>query len=278
MEFDPMPTLISPENFEKFVQERKYLFNVSPKTEQIYRAAWQKWQKHGPEPVAFVAGMRESGMNATGCNIYIRSMNAFLRWAGHAPIRKLKEEQKVPPTFTPADIQKLLKYKPSGKEKRTYTLMLLLLDTGVRINEALSLQKPDLDFDNLLFLVKGKGRKERLVPFSLELRKHLWKHLERNPHLFVFSSRDGKKLMYRNVLRAVRALCLSAKITPPERLLHSFRHTFAVTYIRNGGAVFHLQRALGHSSLGMSRRYANLTTDDLIQMQQKVSVLQAASR
>ena len=97
MEFDPMPTEISPENFEKFVQERKYLFNVSPKTELIYRAAWQKWQKYGPEPVSFVAGMRESGMNATGCNIYVRSMNAFFNWAGHPPIRKLKEEEKIPP-------------------------------------------------------------------------------------------------------------------------------------------------------------------------------------
>src|SRR5438128_4981722 len=118
MEFDPMPTLISPENFEKFVQERKYLFNVSPKTEQIYRAAWQKWQKHGPDPVAFVAGMREGGMNATGCNIYIRSMNAFFNWAEQPPIRKLKEEEKVPPTFSPSDIQKLLRYKPHSNDKR----------------------------------------------------------------------------------------------------------------------------------------------------------------
>jgi hypothetical protein len=66
-----MPTEITPQNFEKFVQERKYLHNVSPRTEQIYRAAWQKWQKYGPDPVDFVAGMRDGGMNATGSNIYI---------------------------------------------------------------------------------------------------------------------------------------------------------------------------------------------------------------
>jgi integrase/recombinase XerD len=105
----------------------------------------------------------------------------------------------------------------------------------VRINEALSLQKPDVDFDNLLLLVRGKGRKERMVPFSLELRKHLWKHLSDHPHGFVFSSRDGKKLMYRNVRRAVKVLCINAGIKePPRRLLHSFRHTFSITYIRNG--------------------------------------------
>jgi integrase/recombinase XerD len=270
-----MPAQISPETFERFVQERKYLYNVSPNTEQIYRAAWQKWEKFGPDPVEFVAGMRKAGTSATGCNIHIRSLNALFRWAGHPPIRKLKEEEVIPPTFSPADVQKLVRYKPRARDKRIFTLMLLLLDTGVRINEALSLQKSDLDLDNLVFRVSGKGRKERLVPFSLELRKQLWKHLANNPYSFVFCSRDGKKLMYRNVMRAVKALCLKAKVNPPRRLLHSFRHTFAITYLRNGGSVFHLQRALGHSTLDMSRRYANLTTDDLVQMQQRVSVLQA---
>jgi len=73
-----MTAQTSPESFEKFLQEKRYLYNVSPNTEQIYRAAWQKWKKFGPDPVGFVAGMRQ----ATGCNIHIRSLNALFRWAG----------------------------------------------------------------------------------------------------------------------------------------------------------------------------------------------------
>jgi integrase len=157
-----MPTPISPESFERFVHERKYLYNVSPNAEQIYRSAWGKWQKYGPDPVGFVAGMRQAGTTATGCNIHIRSLNAFLHWAGHPPIRRLKEEETIPPTFTPADVQKIIRYKLQPRDRRIFTLMLLLLDTGVRINEALSLQKPDLDFDNLLFLVKAKDEKSVL--------------------------------------------------------------------------------------------------------------------
>ena len=47
-----MPKEITPETFEKFVQERRYLYNVSPNTEKLYRNAWGKWQKYGPDPQA----------------------------------------------------------------------------------------------------------------------------------------------------------------------------------------------------------------------------------
>jgi integrase/recombinase XerD len=145
--------------------------------------------------MAFISGLRQAGTNPTGCNIHIRCLNAFFRWAGQPPLRKLKEEEKIPPTFSPSEIQKLLKHKPRSNHCRIYLLMLTLLDAGLRINEALSLQKADVDLDNLLFLVKGKGNKERMVPFSLELRKHLWRHLSTHPHSLILCTRDGKKLM-----------------------------------------------------------------------------------
>jgi integrase/recombinase XerD len=53
------------------------------------------------------------------------------------------------------------------------------------------------------------------------------------------------------------------------------RHTFAINYLRKGGSVFHLQKVLGHSSLDMTRRYANLMTADLQEMHQRVSLLAA---
>jgi integrase len=264
---------VNRERFERFVQERKYVHNVSPNTLQLYRVAWKKWEQFGPDPVGFVAGMRETGTSPAGCNIHIRSMNAFFRWSGEKPIPKLKAEEKIPATFSTSDLQRLLRFKPRTRHRRTYLLTLLLLDTGLRISEALSLRMSDIDLDNMLLSVKGKGGKSRLVPFSFEMRKHLWRQSARQDYELLFSSKNGSSLMHRNVLRSVKNLCLAVGIKPPSRLLHSFRHTFAVNYLRNGGSVFHLQKALGHSTLDMSRRYANLLTEDLQKMQQKVSLL-----
>jgi integrase/recombinase XerD len=60
--------------------------------------------------------------------------------------------------------------------------------------------------------------------------------------------------------------------TPPARTLHAFGHTFAVNYLRRSASVFHLQKVLGHSSLDMTRRYANLVTTDLQAVYERVSL------
>ena len=196
---DPMP--VTREQFQRFVQERKYLQNVSPNTILIYEAAWRKWERFGPDSVSFVAGMRNSGATAIGCNIYIRALNACFHWAGEKPIPKLKAEDKIPPTFSIPDVQKLLKFRPSKRQTRTHLLALLLLDTGLRISEALSLKISDIDWDNMLFSVRGKGGKNRLVPFSLELRRRIWKSSSRQGHELLFSRRKPTHLSQRHAFR-----------------------------------------------------------------------------
>ncbi len=87
----------------------------------------------------------------------------------------MKEPQVILPTYSAPQLQLLLGWKPKKVTgHRLSTLIVLLADTGSRIDEALSLSRKDIDFDNLLFLLHGKGRKDRLVPMSLELRKRLF--------------------------------------------------------------------------------------------------------
>jgi integrase/recombinase XerD len=150
------------------------------------------------------------------------------------------------------------------------------MDTGARISEALALRVSEIDFENLLIKLDGKGRKQRIVPFSFELRKALYRHckeFDRKPDSLLFANRTGTTLARRNVLRDVKVFCRNLGFEPPVRTLHSFRHTFAVNYLRRGGSVFHLQKVLGHSTLEMTRRYANLVTADLQAVHERVSLL-----
>lgn len=102
--------------------------------------------------------------------------------------------------------------------------------------------------DNMLVTLDGKGRKQRIVPFSFELRKALFRYMKefgRKAESLLFANRSETRLGRRNVLRDVKVLCRGLGFDPPARTLHAFRHTFAVNYLRRGGSVFHLQKCLG---------------------------------
>jgi integrase/recombinase XerD len=173
-------------------------------------------------------------------------------------------------------VARLMQWRPrTTPQHRLQALVATLCDTAARIDELLSLRWEDVDFDNLLLTLHGKGRKDRKTPMSLELRRRLflWQRKSETKTGLVFGTRDRTKQGRRNVLRDVKALCRELGFEPPARTLHSFRHTFALNYLRNGGSVFHLQRMLGHSLPEMTRRYANLTTADLQAVHERFSLL-----
>lgn len=267
--------------FAQFVREREYLHNVSPATLRWYTHSLKWLRTESPtqdELNDAVMRMREKGLKATGCNSAIRAINAYLKWAGSPlKIAQLREPKNILPTFTTEQVRLLVNYKPRGfYQRRLHLLVLLLFDTGCRITEALTLHVCDIDLSNLLCVLDGKGRKQRVVPFSLELRRHLFKHINeyrRQPDELLLSTRDGRMLDRHVMLRNVKSLCRRLGFNPPARTLHAARHTFATEYVRRGGSVFHLQKVLGHSTLEMTRRYANLVTSDLSATHERVSLL-----
>jgi integrase/recombinase XerD len=267
--------------FEQFIRERLYLTNVTPATVEWYKHSFKYLATESPtedELKNIVVRMREKGLKATGCNSVIRAINAYLKWSGlQLKITQLKEPQLVLPTFSSQQVSRLLAGKPKSKpQRRLHLIVLFLLDTGCRISEALGLRVREIDFDNLLVTLDGKGRKQRTVPFSFELRKAMFRYITeqgRKPDSLLFANRTETQLARHNVLRDVKLLCKRLGFDPPARTLHSFRHTFAVNYLRKGGSVFHLQKVLGHSTLEMTRRYANLMTEDLQAVHERVSLL-----
>ena len=281
--------------FSQFVRDRRYLKGVSSRTEGWY---WQSWnafasvlQDRTPNQVSKayflsrIEAMRQQGVSAITINSYSRAINAFLRWLheeGHsaAPVRipRMKEEQKVIATLRAEQVRRLLEYRPKGlNSTRAWTLATLVLDTGMRLNEALSLRVENLDFDNLLITVRdGKGGKQRIVPMSIQLRKILYTYTQRHVSFggLVFYAGDGVKVLQNNIRRDFGAITWRLKISGVKGGFHVLRHTFAVNYLRAGGNVFYLQRILGHSTLEMTNRYVrSLGIEDLQAVHNRLSLL-----
>lgn len=266
-----------PDSFEAFIQDRVYLKNVSEKTVRSYRQAHRHWRLSRAEPNRgglnqFVVYLRKKGLSPGACNVYIRSINSWLSWGceeGLIPklkISQLKEEKKELRVLNREELFKILRMKPVGFfYTRTFVLASTLIDTGCRIEELLTLKESEVDLDNLLLSVIGKGRKERKVPISLELRKTLFRYWKMKHKLdidgYVFCTRRGKRLSYRNAYRDILKFCesLGVKDVSP----HTFRHTFATHFLAEGGSPFHLRRILGHQNLQTTMRYVHLQTEDL---------------
>ncbi len=213
--------------FEQFIRERQYLTNVSPATLEWYRHSLNWLGTENPTDAdlkSVVVRMREKGRKATGCNSVIRAINAYLHWSAagaevkcspackHLRIPQLKEPQLILPTLTTAQIARLVKWRPKNKifwQRRLHLLVLFLLDTGCRISEALTLRVRDIDLDNLLVTLDGKGSKQRIVPFSFDLRRAIFRYISdfnRKPDLLLLATRNETQLGRRVVLRAVKKL------------------------------------------------------------------------
>ncbi len=120
-----------------------------------------------------------------------------------------------------------------------------MLDSGLRLSEALTLTRQAADLDNLCLKVKGKGSRERLVPMSLELRKRLFHWQLRHQGELLFATRNGTRVTNRNFQRDFKRLCQRLSIAGVRCSPHTLRHSFAVGYLRKGGNIFYLSPSWG---------------------------------
>jgi integrase/recombinase XerD len=214
-------------------------------------------------------------------NCYLRSIRAFWSWLlseeivdrnPFAKIRIPKPPRKIIPTFSKPQFQTLLGVintsTPEGY--RDMSIILVLLDTGLRVSELTSLTLPDVRLAEGVLKVFGKGRKERLIPIGKASQRVLWNYVNRyrpqpaNPRCdLVFLTKDGWPLTKNRIQKLMGKYGKRAGIEGVRCSPHTLRHTGAVMFLRNGGDVFNLQRLLGHSSLEMTRHYCELADVDV---------------
>ena len=146
--------------------------------------------------------------------------------------------------------------------KRNKALIYLFWGCGLRVSEALSLNKKQIDADFLIIL--GKGRKERMIPLLPIIKEEInkWLLIRKNISPLetdaLFVSKIGNRLSPRYVQKFIEKirnqLGLAKNVTP-----HSFRHSFASHLLMNGVDLRTLQIMLGHSSLSTTQHYLKIT-------------------
>ncbi len=155
---------------------------------------------------------------------------------------------------------------------RDRTIMEVFYSSGLRVSELVALNREDFDAINLLIKLKGKGKKERLVPITknaaqwiLNYINHNERHCQTDGHLpeadpqAIFLNKSGTRLTSRSVDRNFdKYLMLSGlagKVTP-----HTIRHTIATHWLENGMDLKTIQVLLGHSSLATTTIYTQVST------------------
>lgn len=158
---------------------------------------------------------------------------------------------------------------------RCWTMMVLILDSGLRISEVLGLRKDRVDYKANTVRVIGKGDREREVPFGSVTKNALWQYQARVGELpgqdLLFTDQFGRALTRSWVEDQVRTYGRTANIQGVRVSPHTLRHTMALTYILNGGDAFSLQKILGHSTLDMVRLYVSMADRDVALQHRKFS-------
>lgn len=157
---------------------------------------------------------------------------------------------------------------------RDRAIVLTLLDSGLRASELCALCVGDHEQrTGQLHIKKGKGNKARYVYLGDSSRKAIWRYLASRPGVQpgapLFATKTGGHIERNSLGNMIESTAKRAGVAHPT--IHRFRHTFAITFLRNGGNVLELQQLLGHEKLDTVRIYASLAQVDLVDAQRRAS-------
>lgn len=221
--------------------------------------------------------LKDSGHSQGGVHSYFRTLRALMNWAwdeydieSRNPVDKIKCQDRRPepiPGITIAEVGLMLEQCKHNKfPERDRALIAVLIDTGIRRTELMSLTMADIELDrNLLIIRHGKGNKFRQVYIGKECKKLLRKYLARledvRPTDSLWLTNEGDSL---SICGARSILRRTQRAAGLERIhdFHDFRRCFAIERKRNGDDDITISRALGHSSLEVTKRYLAFTEDD----------------
>lgn len=147
---------------------------------------------------------------------------------------------------------------------RDRVILLLMLDTGIRVSALRGIRVEDVDLRDQRIRVVEKGRRERVAPFGFQALRWLRRYLvaaRLGEDDFLFPGRDGRPISRKRIDEIIKACARKARVRRGRVSAHDLRRAFAREFLRNGGDLESLRQLLGHTSYAMAKRYAELATD-----------------
>lgn len=194
-----------------------------------------------------------------------------------ALLRTPKAPKTIPRVPNPGDTNALIDAIANSDLDRPYlerdlAIFELLYGCGLRVSELCGLNLADIDRGECWVLVRGKGRKERQIPYGAKAAAALERYLEkRSPatgETAVFINYRGRRLSQRSVHRIVRFYAVlfagDSSIHP-----HTLRHAFATHLLSDGADLRSIQELLGHASLSTTQKYTQVSLTDLMSVYDK---------
>lgn len=185
-------------------------------------------------------------------------------------IDRPKIEKKIPEFLTLEEVSSLLNFEVNNEfEARNKAILELLYSSGLRISELTSLELSNIDLDECLVRVMGKGSKERIVPlgdYAIDaLKEYIYFYrpmLNKNNSSYVFLNNRGGVLSRQFIFKVIKEECIKKGIRKNVSP-HTLRHTFATHLLKNGADLRIIQELLGHENLSTTQIYTHLTNDKL---------------
>ena len=274
------------EAFNEFIQQKE-ANGLAPSTIRNYNLSYHifytynEFDKETPVTIItnnlinkWINHMRKEEIATSSINHYLREIRAFTNFCvkreyldSPIEIPQLKEQEELPKFYSDEDIEKLLA-KPSNNdtftEWRMWGIVNFVLATGARAATIRNVQLDDIDFNNANINLSRhtKNREALNIPLSSTLANAL-REYTRKWHItdYLFPNVGNEQLTDSALRSAYVRYCQARDVEQTN--IHGLRHSFARSWIINGGNQFKLQRIMGHKNLSMTNRYVKLFAQDL---------------
>ncbi len=224
----------------------------------------------------FIARLREERLCSRTIARKISSLRSFFRFLNREGFLKSdpslllispKLDKLLPKFLTEKDMASFIEASSGGKiiNKRDKAILETLYSTGIRVGELVSLNVSDVDLISNVIKVRGKGKKERLVPIGEKavgaIKDYLSSRKKTSDVLFL--NKNGGRLSDRSVRNIVEKYIKKANTANNHIYPHIIRHSFATHMLERGADLRSVQELLGHANLSTTQIYTHVTAEKL---------------